>query len=309
MQTKTLNHNYDIKIPKNDAFQIQTSNDFIKLHGIILAIAKRGTGKTTALSNLLRLMKEDNALDRLILVSPTYHNNKHYFKGLPLDEENDVLEPHISVPEQIEAILDQEGADYDEYHEKMKKYKQLMKMLNNQNMPIFDIPPELLLEFDNFEPPTHKYNGKKPTIAIAFDDNQGTDLFKPRSKLSNLAIKHRHLGKLKDGALGCTLMFATQNYSSNSAGINKAIRGNLTHMLVFRNKNLKELEQIADEVSGEINKDLFLQLHHEATKENPHDFLFVDLHKKDKHPSMFRSNFNKFLIPKEKPDEKINILI
>eukprot|EP00959_Pyramimonas_sp_CCMP1952_P329338 6894907-Pyramimonas_sp.AAC.1 len=77
------------------------------MHSVILAVAKRGVGKTTAFSNLLRLMKESEALDRLILVSPTYHNNKHYFEGLPLDEE-DIIEPTKDTPELLMEILNLE---------------------------------------------------------------------------------------------------------------------------------------------------------------------------------------------------------
>ena len=54
------------------------------------------------------IMKQNNALDRLILVSPTYHNNKHYYTDLPL-EQDDVLEPTVDVPRQIEGILDTEA--------------------------------------------------------------------------------------------------------------------------------------------------------------------------------------------------------
>ena len=48
-----------------------------------------------------------------------------------------------------------------------------------------------------------------------------------------------------------------------------------------------------------VNKDEFLELHTEATKDSPHDFLFVDLHPKKTHPSRFRKKFNQFLIPKK----------
>ena len=83
---------YRITVPKGSAFTIKTDKDFIQLNAIILAIAKRGTGKTTAISNILRMMKDNNVLDRLILVSPTCPNNKHYSTELPLADE-DMIEP------------------------------------------------------------------------------------------------------------------------------------------------------------------------------------------------------------------------
>ena len=292
---------YRITVPKGSAFTINTDKDFIQLNAVILAIAKRGVGKTTAISNLLRMMKENNVLDRLILVSPTYHNNKHYFQGLPLAEE-DVIEPEAHTAEYLMELLEYEGAAYDEYFEKMRRWRELQKELRDRRKHLDEINEELLLEFEDMEKPTYKYtrDGKahKPVITIFFDDCQGSDLFKPRSKLSNMVIKHRHLGETQDGSIGCTLIFACQNYTSNSSGLPKSIRGNLTHMMVFRNKNMKELMLIAEEASGEVSVDQFFDIYERAIQ-GQHDFLFIDFAKKKEHPSMFRRNFNEWLLPPE----------
>ena len=292
-----MKDSYKIRVPKKNAFTIQTHDDFIAMHSIILAVAKRGVGKTCAFSNLLRLMKENDALDRLILVSPTYHNNKQYFEGLPLNEETDVIEPEKGTPEILTDILDEEARLYEEYHEKVKKYKLIKKLLKS-NIPIENIDPFLLLEFGNdiynFEHPYHKYNGKKPVVVILFDDCQGSDLFKPSSKLSNICIKHRHCGKLKDSAIGCTLLFACQNYTSSSNGLPKSVRGNVTQMLVFKNKSQLDLDMIALECAGEVDTEEFYKLYERAII-NPHDFLFIDFAKKNTHPSMFRRNFDEWL--------------
>lgn len=303
MKTTKLDKTFDIQVPDTKAFTIKTADDFIQLHAVVLAVAKRGTGKTLSLTNLLRMMKENNALDRLILVSPTYHNNKKMFKGLPLDEENDVIEPMKETADQIMEILEQEGKDYDEYHDAMKRWRKLMKLIHS-NTPVDEIPEELLLEFGNydFEKPKHRWNGRKPTIVVLFDDNQGSALFRPSSKLSSLVIKHRHQGKTNDGAIGVTLMFATQTYTSNAAGLLPAIRNNTTHLLVFRNKNQRELDLIAEECAGEVDVETFFKLHKFAIQ-TPHDFLLIDLAKKPEHPSMFRRNFNEFIIMDNQNDK------
>lgn len=292
---------YDIRVPKNGAFTIQTNPEFIQLHGVILACAKRGTGKTCAFSNLLRLMKENNALDRLIVVSPTFSNNRHYFEGLPLDEENDIIEPQKDTAERLITILEAEGADYDRYHDELRAWEEFQKFKKGRKK-LDDIDPFHLLIWDQYPnmlddipKPTHRYNGRKPTIAILFDDCQGSDLFKPSSKLSNLVIKHRHLGSTQHGSLGCTLLFATQSYTSNSAGLPKSIRSNLTHMMVFKTKNKKELEAIAEECAGEVDPEQFYALYNRAIQ-GPHDFMLIDFSKKKEHPSMFRRNFNEFLL-------------
>ena len=69
-------------------------------------------------------------------------------------------------------------------------------------------------------------------------------------------------------------------------------------MVIFKTKDRKELEEISMECSGEVDPAVFHQVYQRATDE-PHAFLFVDLHKKDHHPSMFRKNFDTFLIPQE----------
>lgn len=136
---------------------------------------------------------------------------------------------------------------------------------------------------------------------VFFDDCIGSAIFSGKGikKLNSMVIYMRHLGQLKDGgAIGCSFIFAVQSYKSQNSGLSKTIRNQMTHMLLFKTKNEKELDEIAEEVAGEINKKTFMKLYHEAIKEK-FDFLFIDLHKKDNHPSMFRRNFNEFLMYNE----------
>jgi hypothetical protein len=176
----------------------------------------------------------------------------------------------------------------------MKRWKLFQKAVTS-NQDITDIDPYLLMEFEDLEKPTHRYDGRKPVIVIFFDDCQGSDLFKASGKLSKLVIQHRHLSKIEGGALGCTLLFATQSYTSSSMGLPKSIRTNLTHMMVFKNKNMNELKAIASECAGEVSEESFFRLYDRAIM-NPHDFLFIDFAKKKNHPTMFRRNFDEWLI-------------
>lgn len=293
---KIKNQKYlDIVVPKGGSFPIKTRDDFIQLPGIILAVAKRGVGKTCAFSNLLRMCVTNQALDRLIIVSPTYHNNAHYFEGLPFDEKVDLIEPTKGTPEILIDILNQMGEEYDEYHALLAKWNELQKEIRS-DMHINDIDEFLLL--NNFEKPTYKYmrNGLayKPSVFIMFDDCQGGALFSASSKLSNMVIKHRHLGQTIHKSIGCSMLFACQNYTSNSCGLPKSVRANITHMMVFKNKSIDDLTLIASEVSGEVTPEQFFEVYDRAILE-PHDFLFIDLHRKKTHPSMFRRNMNEFI--------------
>ena len=52
---------------------------------------------------------------------------------------------------------------------------------------------------------------------------------------------------------------------------------------------MKELEEIAEECAGEVSKETFMKAYDYAIQE-PFDLLFIDLHRKENHPSMFRRN-------------------
>jgi hypothetical protein len=68
-------------------------------------------------------------------------------------------------------------------------------------------------------------------------------------------------------------------------------------MIIFRTKDNQELLDIADSCGGEISKEQFMKVYDYAIETGgSHAFLFVDLHKKPNHPSMFRVCFDKFII-------------
>jgi hypothetical protein len=67
-------------------------------------------------------------------------------------------------------------------------------------------------------------------------------------------------------------------------------------MVLFKTKDEKELDQVSREMSGEISPEQFVDVYKQAIRE-PHDFMFVDLHKKANQPSMFRRNFDTYLVP------------
>ena len=103
--------------------------------------------------------------------------------------------------------------------------------------------------------------------------------------------------ELKEGgALGLSLFFLIQSYKAVAGGISRTIRGNVTSMILFANKNQKMLDEIAEELAGEVSPELFHKVFKQAIQDK-HDFLFVDLHRKPNHPSAFRRNLDTFLIP------------
>ena len=54
----------DLKIPPNSAFAIETSPMMMKLHQNMIVVGKRGSGKSTIITNCLRMLKEEDKMDR-----------------------------------------------------------------------------------------------------------------------------------------------------------------------------------------------------------------------------------------------------
>ena len=203
----------------------------------------------------------------------------------------------------IKRKIDEERDLYEKYLADMKKYNEFKRQLDSNN-PIFRIPDETLLMFfqnGSFQRPKHKWGGRRPHMAVLFDDVMGSLLFtKGIRKLNKMTIFHRHLGQLgKGGALGCSLYFLVQSYKAQSGGISKTVRNQATTIVLFKTKNDKELQEVQEECSGEIDKETFYQMYEQAT-EGDHNALVIDLHyKKDIHPSGFRKNLDTFLLPEQ----------
>ena len=102
---------------------------------------------------------------------------------------------------------------------------------------------------------------------------------------------------MSGGSIGISLYFLCQTFKAQSGGLNKVIRNQCTSMIIFKTKDTAEIDDIADSCAGEISKDTFMKVYEESIGDGEnHPFLFVDLHRKNQHPSMFRRRFNEFLL-------------
>jgi Mrp family chromosome partitioning ATPase len=133
---------YKIQPPKGQkAFEIETADDMFPLHMLLVAVAKRGGGKTTAVCNLLRMMHQEGSLDRVLAITSTYESNVPQFEGIPLGKE-DVFHPED--PEAIQHIVDiieSERRDYDTYWERMRTWQAMRKAMKqvNTDRDIFNV--------------------------------------------------------------------------------------------------------------------------------------------------------------------------
>jgi hypothetical protein len=298
MRTKKV-PGLEINVPRGSAFAFETDPMMFKSHQNCLVIGKRSSGKTVITVNIIERMK----YDRIFIVSPTIQSNKALLDMLRIDPD-DIYDPDdLEALDDIKRKIDEERDLYEKYLADMKKYNEFKRQLDSNN-PIFRIPDETLLMFfqnGSFQRPKHKWGGRRPHMAVLFDDVMGSLLFtKGIRKLNKMTIFHRHLGQLeKGGALGCSLYFLVQSYKAQSGGISKCIRNQATTLVLFRTKNEKELQEVQEECSGEIDKEQFYQIYEQAT-EGEHNALVIDLHyKKDIHPSGFRKNLDTFLIPEQ----------
>lgn len=279
----------DIKVPKGSAFNMESDPMLPKLHQLSLFVAKRGSGKSVAISNLVRMF----GFDRVFIISPTIHSNKQMWNGLPISLGDSYDDPdEAGIITEIINEIDAERDDLVRYREEMKRWKEKQRNKVEPSKAFLQMFGDQPLE----EKPEHRWNGRIPRLALIVDDAQSTKLFRDR-KFLNAVTRHRHLGQLPEGgAIGLSMFVAVQNYSSTSGGVPRTLRNNATTLAIFKMKDNKELDQIYEEVAGEVDRETFEDVYAEATLE-PFGFLFIDFHKKDNHPSMFRKRFNEFLLP------------
>ena len=134
--------NCEVKVPLSNAFNIETAPHLPKLHCNMLFVAKRGSGKSVKMVNMLRMLKETGSMDRIFCVSPTFNSNKILLNELGIEDEDIYSDPDDEsiILKKIDAV-DKERDDYERYHEQMKRYKKFMKLLHSSN---FNIPDEML---------------------------------------------------------------------------------------------------------------------------------------------------------------------
>jgi hypothetical protein len=277
--------------PKETSGAYETAPDMPKMHCVTVIVGKRAAGKSVAAINLIEKMNYDYT----IAVSPTMDSNKEIMSRLNIEHIFDDPDD-LTCIDKIKEIVNEEARDLERYKHEMKEYNKLMRDIKEGQR----IGDELMLKFfdNDFVKPKHRWNGRKPRIAVIFDDMLGSLIYSRPRKINALSTYSRHLGQLEEGgSIGVSLFFLIQSFKCQTGGLNRVIRNQCTQLIVFKTKDNKELDDIADSCGGEISKDKFIQVYDYAIETGgDHPFLFIDLHKKENHPSMFRVNFDKFII-------------
>ena len=283
---------------KGSAFAYETAPDLPKCHVMALVVGARGMGKTTAAISLMERLP----YDRIFAISPSMKSNHALMQRLKIAPE-DVYEDvdDLNNLTRIRAAIDAERDDLERYHDEMKRWKELMRKIEDDG-PLATIPGTELSYFfrnNDFPKPEHRWKGKRCCMALLIDDCVGSTLYtKPRA-LNKFVTTHRHLGQLTEGgALGCSVYCLVQSFRCSSGGVTKCVRNQATCMIMFGTKSKRELDEVAEECAAEVDEQLFKRVYAECMQER-HDFMFIDYFRKETHPSSFRRNFNQFIIPSE----------
>ena len=102
---------------------------------------------------------------------------------------------------------------------------------------------------------------------------------------------------VKDGrpAIGLNLFFLVQSLKAQVGGLTKTIRNQASQFIMFKSHSVKELEDLAEAVSGEVAASTFYKVYDFAIQ-SKHDSLMIDLNKKPTQPSMFRRNLDTYIL-------------
>lgn len=297
--------------PKNGvANAYPTPKDAVSQPCLLYCSSVRNSGKSFSISKLVRQCKKDKTFDVIYMITPTFVSNKSYF-GDMVDEEN-VFEPTKGSISEVIAKVEQDRDEYESYMEKKKEYEEFIKRLKKGTI----FTDEEMLRYidmgffeENLLVPKWKYGKDQPPRSLVIlDDVLSSPALLQSSGLTKVATLNRHLAPLKDeytnpdgtkrSACGLAVIIISQTYSM-SQGVSRCLRENLTHLMLFKNKQEKQLGKIREELGSAVDEDKFMKAYEYATKEKFGNLL-VDF-KPNCPTKTFRKNLNELIIF---PDDK-----
>ncbi len=287
--------------------EYKTSHYAIRQPCLMYVSAVRNSGKSFSVSKLVTQSQKENTFDRIYMITPTFLSNKSYF-GKLIDE-YDVYEP---TKDSIQQVIEQVEADRDEYAEfKRKKilYQEFVTILRSKreltDVEIFKFE-ELGFLDEHMSKPVWKYKYERPpTSLLIMDDILSSPAILQSSGLTKVATLNRHIAPLNEpeqnrSACGLAVIIISQTYSMPQ-GVSRALRENLTHLLIFKNKQEKMMGKIREELGGSVDENKFMIAYNHATKDK-YGNLLIDFNPKC--PTMcFRKNLNELIIFNEDAKE------
>ena len=240
-------------------------------------VGKTGSGKSTALLNMLQEYQRSKTFDRYILFSPSAEDDPKY----KVIEWDDIHENYTD--NQMRAIVkkqDQDIKEFREYQEDIKLYNRLAKgaklesFTRAEKIRLF----KMMVGGEIIKPECEF--GREPYICVVFDGLGSSSAYSNNTKcfMNAMACRCRHKN--------ITMLHATQHIYQ----IPRALRQQCGIMALFKTKDHKLLKEIARENSSTVTEEEFINLFEAATEEK-HDFLLCDFLNET-----FRKNYNNLLL-------------
>lgn len=286
-------HRLDViqtKLPNKQAFTIETDPNDLRLHQLCILTAKRGGGKTVAVSNLIRHYKDRGYLDRVYVITPTYGSNKQIWDICGVHEE-DVIDISVDAIDTLIHRVEREKRDWDDFLRQKEIYNE-----RGSDKLRFVSDDDLLRWADrgffSGKKPQWKYSREvPPRLAVVIDDALNSPVMSSkRSGLINLCLRHRHLS-----CIGISIFLLVQSYVAQG-GVPRVIRENTTSLFVFKTSDERILQKLYEELDLEgVSFDRFMEMMRYA-HEKPYNYLLIDFSPKEKR-LRFRSGYNEAIEP------------
>lgn len=248
----------------------------------------RGSGKTTAMINMLRMYDQIGAFDHIVIFSPTFEKDPKFEAWLdsgPQAKVDLVVNFDHSTFEEYLRKFDDRVREYLLHRKAIKAYEKYVK---RGEKALTDDELLVLYQYD-FTDPKAQNNFEKgvPSHCIVFDDQVGNrNVFRNDSAgpVGMFTLRHRHYL--------CSVFFLSQ---ADNNGIPKQLRKNLNVCIFFANKSIKMKMDMAQEMNSHVSPDDFVAMWDFATQEDYAFFMCIfDAKNKEER---FRKNFDTLILP------------
>lgn len=304
--TKKINlYGKDTEPTQGVSNEYKTSHYAIRQPCLMYVSAVRNSGKSFCVSKMVSQAQKEKTFDRIYMITPTFQSNKSYF-GKMIDED-DVFEPTKDSIQKVIEKVDEDRDEFEDYLRKEKLYKEFIQILKSKR----EFSDGEIMKFeelgfldDEFDRPKWKYgdnNVRPPQSLLILDDVLSSPALLQSSGITRVSSLNRHVSPLQEphsgrSACGLAVILISQTYTMPQ-GVSRTLRENITHLLIFKNKQEKQMSKIREELGSAVDEDKFMTAYNMATKEK-YGNLLVDFNPRC--PTMtFRKNLNELLIFEE----------
>jgi len=217
-----------------------------------------------------------------------------------------VLEPTRDSIQKVIDMVEQDRDLFEQHLEDLKEYTEFTRLLKSGG----DMSDEQILKYidlgflnERFERPVFKYEKfaktlRAPQTLVILDDVLSSPAILQSSGLTKLATLNRHVAPLKEpfknrSACGIAVIIISQTYNMPQ-GVSRCLRENVTHLMLFKNRQEKQLAKIREELGSAVSEDKFMSAYEYATKDRFGNLLVSFA---PKCPTQtFRKNLNEMIV-------------